>query len=170
MPALEFFLCGSRRGQIFGVMTTRDQESFSSRCLLWWSCARQRLSRIEVGRGGFWLFDEQPIPWRWVWQTCLTVGAWFCRVVEHSGRMTWFFRCPSTLPMGFSWRVQSGKCACEALFNRATRLELCLLVNDHDQAPVFQESPGHEGDDKFGYVYVDNIGVLTTSPRGQVMS
>ena len=31
-------------------------------------------SRIEIERDDFWLLDEQPIVWRWVRQTCLTVS------------------------------------------------------------------------------------------------
>ena len=66
--------------------------------------------------------------------------------------------------MGCSWSVFLCQCAGEALFKRATRLERCPLVNDRDQAPIFHESPGQECDDKFGYLCVDNIGVLGTSP------
>ena len=49
-------------------------------------------------------------------------------------------------------------------FKRATRLERCHLVNDLDSAPILHESHGRECDDTFGYAYVDNRGVLSTSP------
>ena len=73
------------------------------------------------------------------------------------------FQCPATLPMGFSWSVYLCLCAGETLFRRATRLDRCPLVNDRDKAPIFHEFIGKECDDTFGYVYVDNIGLLETS-------
>ena len=118
--------------------------------------------------------DSPSFAWRWVWQTCLTAShrsqlekfTWcvWTWVAGHLGRTTWFVH----VHLRFRWvsvRVCIlCQCAGEALFKRATRLERCPLVTDRDQAPVFHESSGCEGFDKFGHVYVDNIGVLATSP------
>ena len=73
------------------------------------------------------------------------------------------FPCLATLPRFFSWSVYLCQCAEETLFKRATRLEKCPLVSDRDRPPIFQECQTKECEDCFGYVYVDNIGVLSTS-------
>ena len=64
--------------------------------------------------------------------------------------------------------VSVGVCTCvsvqgEGLFIHATRLEKCPLVSDRDRPPIFQECQTKECEDPLGYVYVDNIGVLSTS-------
>ena len=91
------------------------------------------------------------------------------RVKQFAVGQAMRFLRPGFFPVHLRFRWCSvGACICasvqwEALFKRATRLERSP-VNDRDQAPIFHESPGQEYDDKFGYVHVDNIGVLSTSP------
>ena len=71
--------------------------------------------------------------------------------------MTWFFR----VRLRSRWG-SVGACTCATV-----QVRRCSSVprGSSGRAPIFHHSPRqeNENDDKFKYVYVDNIGVLATS-------